>query len=176
MASLRRLVTRCWSPTPRWVVSRATRGVLGAPVLPVRERRKTAHSKGVLPLYHSRSPLTGSHISSLEGGILAEPAEAIRVLVQEALRLRDELSAGYLQLRGGAARSATDRGQDGPYGDPDPDETPMNCGRALRARLAGAYVRPRRIPDNRERPGAKGIGGILPGLRGSYARSRHARL
>jgi FemAB-related protein (PEP-CTERM system-associated) len=56
---------------------------------------------GVLPLYHSRSPLTGSHLSTLEGGVLATYAGAARALLAEARSLRDAVGAKYLQVRGG---------------------------------------------------------------------------
>lgn len=56
---------------------------------------------GILPLYHSRSPFTGSHISSLEDGVLASRAEATRALLDEARALRDRVQARYLQIRGG---------------------------------------------------------------------------
>src|SRR5262245_32841694 len=57
---------------------------------------------GILPLYHSRSPFTGSHISSLEDGVLASRADATRALLAEARALRDGVRARYLQIRGGA--------------------------------------------------------------------------
>lgn len=56
---------------------------------------------GVLPLYHSRSPLTGSHLSSLEDGVLAVDEGAIASLLMHARSLRDEIGAKYLQVRGG---------------------------------------------------------------------------
>jgi FemAB-related protein (PEP-CTERM system-associated) len=56
---------------------------------------------GVLPLYYSRSPITGAHLSSLEGGVLAARSEATVALLAEAKALRDWLGVGYLQLRGG---------------------------------------------------------------------------
>ena len=56
---------------------------------------------GILPTYRSRSFLTGSHISSLEGGVLARCPEATRVLVAAAQALRDRVRAQYLQIRGG---------------------------------------------------------------------------
>ena len=56
---------------------------------------------GVLPLYHSRSPFTGSHLSSLEGGVLATCAGAAAALLTEARSLRDAIGANYLQVRGG---------------------------------------------------------------------------
>ncbi len=61
---------------------------------------------GILPLYHSKSPLTGSHISSLEDGVLASRADATAALLNEARALRDRSSAKYLQIRGGAIDEA----------------------------------------------------------------------
>jgi FemAB-related protein (PEP-CTERM system-associated) len=57
---------------------------------------------GILSLYHSRSPLTGSYLSSLEDGVLAARPEAVGALLSEARSLRDRLGARYLQIRGGA--------------------------------------------------------------------------
>jgi serine/alanine adding enzyme len=57
--------------------------------------------QGVLPLYYSRSPISGAHLSSLEGGVLAAGSEATAALLAEAKALRDRLGVGYLQLRGG---------------------------------------------------------------------------
>src|SRR5262249_5027201 len=57
---------------------------------------------GILPLYYSRSPLTGAHVSSLEDGVLATAPEAAEALLQRARTLRDSLRARYLQIRGGA--------------------------------------------------------------------------
>jgi Acetyltransferase (GNAT) domain len=57
---------------------------------------------GILPLYHSRSPLTGSHLSSVEEGVLALPGNAAAALLVRARSLRDEIGAKYLQIRGGA--------------------------------------------------------------------------
>lgn len=56
---------------------------------------------GILPTYFSRSLITGRHLSSLEGGVLAKSSQAAEALVHEGIRLRDSLRAGYLQLRGG---------------------------------------------------------------------------
>jgi FemAB-related protein (PEP-CTERM system-associated) len=58
--------------------------------------------KGILPLYHSRSLLTGYHLSSLEDGVLAIHAQALEALLAEARSLRDFIGARYLQVRGGA--------------------------------------------------------------------------
>jgi serine/alanine adding enzyme len=63
--------------------------------------------QGVLPLYYSRSPLTGAHVSSLEDGALASSPEATVALLAEARRLRDLLGANYLQIRGGAVDRAS---------------------------------------------------------------------
>src|SRR5262245_2365395 len=62
--------------------------------------------QGVLPLYFSRSPLTGAHVSSLEDGALTSSPEATAALLAEARRLRDRLGANYLQIRGGAVDQA----------------------------------------------------------------------
>jgi FemAB-related protein (PEP-CTERM system-associated) len=56
---------------------------------------------GVMPAYHSRSPLTGSHLSSLEDGVLAVDAAVTAALLAKARSLRDEIGARYLQVRGG---------------------------------------------------------------------------
>ena len=56
---------------------------------------------GVLPLYHSRSPLTGSHLSSLGDGVLAEEQSTVAALLEFARSLRDSIGAKFLQLRGG---------------------------------------------------------------------------
>lgn len=58
--------------------------------------------QGILPLYYSRSPITGAHLSSLEGGVLAAGRDATAALLAEAKALRDRLGVGYLQIRGGA--------------------------------------------------------------------------
>lgn len=55
---------------------------------------------GVLPLYFSRSMVTGRHLASLDGGILASDAEATEALLKEAKSLRRQLAARYLLLRG----------------------------------------------------------------------------
>jgi Acetyltransferase (GNAT) domain len=56
---------------------------------------------GILPLYHSRSPLTGSHLSTLEGGVLATTSSVAAALLAKARSLRDKIDAKYLQVRGG---------------------------------------------------------------------------
>src|SRR5262249_15729135 len=56
---------------------------------------------GVLPGYASRSRLAGSHVSSLEGGIVAHTAEAGQALLEQAIIARDRSGARYLQIRGG---------------------------------------------------------------------------
>ena len=56
---------------------------------------------GVLPLYHSRSALTGSHLSSLEGGVLAIDKQVAAALLTQARSLRDVVGAKFLQIRGG---------------------------------------------------------------------------
>ncbi len=58
---------------------------------------------GLLPLYHSRSPLTGSHLSSLEDGVLAIDERVATALLAHARSLRDQIGAKYLQVRGGPA-------------------------------------------------------------------------
>jgi FemAB-related protein (PEP-CTERM system-associated) len=57
--------------------------------------------QGILPAYRSRSFLAGSHVSSLEDGVLARDAAATQALLVAARALRDELGARYLQIRGG---------------------------------------------------------------------------
>ena len=56
---------------------------------------------GILPMYLSRSPLTGQHISSLEDGVLATHSDAVHALLEEALLTRDKTRSRYLQIRGG---------------------------------------------------------------------------
>jgi len=57
--------------------------------------------QAVLPAYHSKSLLTGSHLSSLEGGILTRDPEATVAVLSAAKDLRKQLRASYLQIRGG---------------------------------------------------------------------------
>jgi hypothetical protein len=57
--------------------------------------------EGILSTYFSRSPLTGRHLTSLEGGVLAATAEAASALLTEARSLRDRTGSRYLQIRGG---------------------------------------------------------------------------
>ncbi len=59
--------------------------------------------RGILPLYFSRSPLTGRHLSSLEDGVLSDDPQAARLLIEQATALRKRVGARYLQLRGGPA-------------------------------------------------------------------------
>jgi FemAB-related protein (PEP-CTERM system-associated) len=56
---------------------------------------------GVLPTYLTRSWLAGSHISSLEDGVLARRPEATGLLMEAARAVRDRVRAQYLQMRGG---------------------------------------------------------------------------
>ena len=70
---------------------------------------RRATSTGVLPLYHSRSPLTGSHLSTLEEGILAIDTGAAAALLVRARSLSDEIGAKYLQVRGGMIDKAAGR-------------------------------------------------------------------
>jgi serine/alanine adding enzyme len=55
---------------------------------------------GVLPMYFSHSAFTGPHLGTLEGGALADAPEIALPLYDEAERLRDELHARYLLVRG----------------------------------------------------------------------------
>jgi serine/alanine adding enzyme len=64
--------------------------------------------EGILPLYLSRSPLTGPHISSLEDGALATTPNAMRALMTRARALRDSTGSRYLQIRGGHANTPAD--------------------------------------------------------------------
>jgi serine/alanine adding enzyme len=64
--------------------------------------------EGILPLYLSRSPLTGPHISSLEDGILATTPNAARALITGARALGDKTGARYVQIRGGYADTEAD--------------------------------------------------------------------
>lgn len=57
--------------------------------------------EGLLPTYHSRSPLTGSYVSSLEGGVLARSTDTVGPLIAQARTLCEEIGARYLQIRGG---------------------------------------------------------------------------
>jgi serine/alanine adding enzyme len=70
------------------------------------ERGRT---RGVLPMYFSHSAFTGPHLATLEGGALADSPEIAHSLYEEAERIRDELDAAYLLIRGGEPphRSAT---------------------------------------------------------------------
>ncbi len=54
---------------------------------------------GVLPLYFSRSVITGRHLASLDGGLFAGDAESTTALIAEAKSLRRQFSARYLLLR-----------------------------------------------------------------------------
>lgn len=70
---------------------------------------EAGHINSVLPLYHSRSPLTGSHLSTLEEGILAINTGAAAALLVRARSLSDEIGAKYLQVRGGMIDKAAGR-------------------------------------------------------------------
>lgn len=63
-------------------------------------RRGDGEVCGVLPLYFSRSMVTGPHLASLDGGILASDAEATEALLAAAKSLRRQLAARYFLLRG----------------------------------------------------------------------------
>ena len=56
---------------------------------------------GILPLYHSTSPLIGSHLSSLGHGILAQDQQTVAALLDHARSCRNSVGAKYLELRGG---------------------------------------------------------------------------
>lgn len=58
--------------------------------------------RGIMPMYLSRSRFTGTHYTTLEGGILANDAGAAGALLATARQLRDEPRVQYVQLRGGA--------------------------------------------------------------------------
>jgi len=62
--------------------------------------------RGILPAYYSHSLLAGRHLSSLEGGVLAEAQPVADAIVAEARALRDRRRAQYLQLRGGLVDDA----------------------------------------------------------------------
>lgn len=57
---------------------------------------------GVLPLYVSRSFLTGKHVASLDDGLLANDASAARALNEAAIGIYRETGARYLLLRNSA--------------------------------------------------------------------------
>ena len=71
------------------------------PYFLIGEDARSGDFAGVLPLYHSCSPLTGSHLSSLPQGVLAEDGRTVAALLQHARTLRDLIGAKYLELRGG---------------------------------------------------------------------------
>ena len=57
--------------------------------------------RGVAPGYVSKSRLTGAHYTTLEGGILADGAEARDALDASVLSLRSERGLRFVQIRGG---------------------------------------------------------------------------
>jgi hypothetical protein len=61
---------------------------------------------GILPLYHSTSMFTGSHLSSLEGGVLARNMAAAARLIGQARSLCEQIGARYVQFRGGMTDDA----------------------------------------------------------------------
>lgn len=63
--------------------------------------------QGILPAYYSRSWLAGSHISSLEDGVLARAPNIAGALLSQARALRDACGAQYLQIRGGPVDGAS---------------------------------------------------------------------
>jgi FemAB-related protein (PEP-CTERM system-associated) len=71
------------------------------PYFLVAEDVRSGDVAGILPLYHSKSPFTGSHLSSLEDGVLAEDRWTVAALLGHARTLRDSIGARYLQVRGG---------------------------------------------------------------------------
>jgi FemAB-related protein (PEP-CTERM system-associated) len=62
--------------------------------------------RGILPLYFSRSPFTGKHLSSLEDGVLCDDPRAAQSLIEAAIMLKEKLGARYLQIRGGPGEDA----------------------------------------------------------------------
>jgi hypothetical protein len=77
---------------PQFLIARDTRGEV----------------RGILPSYVSRSPLTGGHVTSLEGGMLASDDGASTALLAAAKRLALGRGLRYLQLRGGVAGEPAD--------------------------------------------------------------------
>jgi FemAB-related protein (PEP-CTERM system-associated) len=71
------------------------------PYFLIAEDARSGEYTGILPLYHSTSPLTGSHLSSLGHGILAENQQTVAALLDHARSFRDSIGAKYLELRGG---------------------------------------------------------------------------
>jgi hypothetical protein len=71
------------------------------PYFLIAEDARGGEYTGILPLYHSTSPLTGSHLSSLGHGILAEDQQTVAALLDHARSFRDSIGAKYLELRGG---------------------------------------------------------------------------
>jgi CelD/BcsL family acetyltransferase involved in cellulose biosynthesis len=64
---------------------------------------------GILPMYFSQSVFTGPHLATLDGGALADAPAIAASLYDEAERVRDQLDARYLLVRGAesAHRRAT---------------------------------------------------------------------
>lgn len=63
------------------------------------ELDETGAVKGVLPTYLSRSPLTGSHVASLDDGFLVDSPDVAHRLVSAAVAFRDQARASYFLLR-----------------------------------------------------------------------------
>jgi FemAB-related protein (PEP-CTERM system-associated) len=72
--------------------------------------QETRRLVGILPLYYSRSFLTGPHLSSLEDGVFAADPRAVPALLTEARLLRESLGARYLQVRGGSIDRPSEQG------------------------------------------------------------------
>ncbi len=56
--------------------------------------------RGILPMYRGHSVVTGTHYSSLEGGILADSAAARHALFVAAMALREEPKVRFVHIRG----------------------------------------------------------------------------
>ena len=79
------------------------------PYFLIAEDARRGDYTGILPLYHSTSPLTGSHLSSLGQGILAENQQTVAALLDHARSWRDSIGAKYLELRGGPSDQPGDQ-------------------------------------------------------------------
>lgn len=57
--------------------------------------------RGILPMYFSRSPFTGRHLGTLEGGVLSNERLVADALIRRASERSAELGSRYLLIRGG---------------------------------------------------------------------------
>ena len=61
--------------------------------------RQDGHIRGVLPLYHVKSPLTGNRLDSMPGALCADTLEVAQMLASSADALARELKVDQLMLR-----------------------------------------------------------------------------